>query len=306
MAMEQSFLAWLKGRQRLLPQVRVGIGDDGAVIDVAGGSIVATVDSITDGVDFRLAEVDPRRIGHKALAISLSDIAAMAATPTATLVNLQLPREDPSQLAAAIYEGLLSLAQRHHVAIAGGDITVYDGPLSISTTVIGNLPSGRSAWLRRGAEVGDALIVSGSFGGSILGHHLDFEPRVALALQIAAAHHVHAAMDVSDGLMLDLDRLCAASGVGVQLELEKIPIREAALTLAQGNADDALEHAMGDGEDFELLLAVSAEEASALLASDLGVPLTRIGTFTSRTGLWTNDAGHLRRLNPRGYVHGVR
>src|SRR6056297_181221 len=301
---EQSFIAWLRGRQQNLPQVTVGIGDDGAVITpTAGKQIVLASDGIVDGVDFLSDRHPLAEIGRKAVAINLSDLAAMGAVPTAILVNLSLPSEGATQTAAGVYEGMLAIADAFQLAIAGGDITVYDGPLAISVTIVGEVAAGR-AWLRRGAVDGDAIMVTGAFGGSLLGRHLSFSPRVREALRIAEAVEVHAAMDVSDGLSLDLDRLCAASGVGAELEMESIPIHEDAIRIADQQQGTALEHALGDGEDFELILAMSQTDADRLLATDVGVAVTQIGNFTGRTGLWMRKTGRLERLSPSGYIHG--
>lgn len=315
--MEQSFLAWLKGRSSDLPTVAVGIGDDAAILDWPPGSdrvpesggrgdqLVISTDQVVDGVDFLIAEHSLPAIGRKAVLVNLSDMAAMAAEPTALLVTLSLPREGSTQTAAGIYEGILAVAKEYQLPIAGGDITVYEGPLSISVTILGSVPHGRG-WLRGGAREGDAIVVTGAVGGSILGRHLEPEPRVRQARRIAAAADVHAAIDISDGLSLDLDRMCAASGVGAELDMEAIPIHADAVRLAAQDAASPLDHAWGDGEDFELILAVSPEEIETLLKSDFGVPLTRIGTFTGRTGLWARRGGHLERMSPRGFIHGRR
>lgn len=303
--MEQSFLAWLRGRQHALPQVAVGIGDDAAILDWPEGQLVLATDAIVDGVDFLSNKHSLRAIGHKSLAINLSDLAAMGAEPVAMLVNLSLPEENATQTAAEVYEGILQTAADYKMAIAGGDITVYRGPLAISITVIGRVAH-NGGWLRGGAEVGDAVIVTGAFGGSILGRHLNVRPRVREALAIRELVDVHAAIDVSDGLSLDLDRLCAASGVGAELDLSAIPVHEDATQLAAERQTDALRHALGDGEDFELILAIPADQVPRLLQADVGVPLTQIGTYTARTGMWFIDQGRHVRLSPSGYVHGGR
>ncbi|QDS87029.1 Thiamine-monophosphate kinase [Rosistilla ulvae] len=302
--MEQSFLAWLRGRQRSLPQVAVGIGDDAAVVDWPHSrQLVTSVDTIVDGVDFLLDQHSLAAIGHKALAVNLSDMAAMAADPVAALVAISLSNENATQTAAGIYEGILETAAEFGVAISGGDITCYDGPLAISITIIGQSEP-QKAWLRSGALPDDVLLVSGSLGGSILQKHLAFTPRVRLAQQLRDRFKVNAAIDISDGLLLDLDRLCAASGCGIELELDKIPVSEDALALGEQKGSEPLEHALGDGEDYELLLSCSADQAAEILNADLGVPLTAIGTMTSRTGLWSKLPNKLIRLSPRGFVHG--
>ncbi len=301
--MEQSFLAWLRGRQQTLPQVAVGIGDDAAILDPPAGQLVLANDGIVDGVDFLSDHHALADIGHKALAINLSDLAAMGAEPVALLVDLSLPETDATQTAAGVYEGILATAAAHQMAIAGGDLTVYRGPLAISITVVGRVPTGQG-WLRSGAQAGDAILVTGAFGGSILGRHLQVEPRVAAARALRGTIAIRAAIDVSDGLSLDLDRLCAASGVGAELDLQAIPIHADAHRLAAERQTDPLQHALGDGEDFELILTVPAEELSRLGQLDCGVPLTQIGTCTARTGLWYLEQGRHVRLSPSGYVHG--
>ncbi len=301
--METSFLAYLRGRTRDLPQIPVGIGDDAAVLEPSPWPIIACTDQIIDGVDFDSARQDPADIGFKAMAINLSDLAAMGAAADSALVVLSLPRERAAQTAGAIYEGILEAAARFRVAIAGGDLSTYEGPLSITVTLIGHVPQGGSPWLRSGGREGDVVLASGGFGGSIRGRHLRPSPRIELAAKIRELADVHAAIDVSDGLSLDLDRLCASSGLGVELDVDSIPIHQDAVALAATTGKPAFDHAWSDGEDFELLLAVSPADAEILLAADLPAPLTAIGTLVGRTGLWKKSAGKLIRLSPQGYLH---
>ncbi|WDQ18845.1 thiamine-phosphate kinase [Rhodopirellula sp. P2] len=310
--MEQSFLAYLRGRTRQLPQVAVGIGDDAAVIDWPGASSsdqpsvrqVACTDQILDGVDFRSGEQSLADIGFKAMAINLSDIAAMGATPASALVTLALPSENATEIAGEVYEGILEAAQKYQVAIAGGDLSTYDGPLSISITVLGWV---EKPWLRTGAEEGDALFVTGSLGGSLLGRHLRPEPRVELAAKLKEKVSVHAAIDVSDGFSLDLDRMLAASRMGAELELESLPISDAAHQLSETSGRTPLEHAWSDGEDFELIFCVSPEEASIVESTDWGVSVTRVGKVVGRTGLWKRVAtSKFERVFPQGFVHGEK
>ncbi len=301
--MEQSFIAWLKGRQADLPQVTVGIGDDCAVITPTQSDLIAAVDTVIDGVDFILAEHGARRAGRKSLAVNLSDLAAMAARPTAALVSLSLPNAGATQLAAEVFEGLLPLAKQYGVSLAGGDISCYDGPLAISVTILGSAHP-RGSTLRKGALPGDAILVTGSLGGSLLGKHLDFEPRIEAAIKLRDRFDIHAAIDISDGLSLDLDRLCAASGVGAELDLATIPISPAAFERSETSGMTPFDHAWGDGEDFELIIAAPADQAAEIVKADIGVQVTQIGTFTGRTGLWSKEASQFKRLSPRGFIHG--
>lgn len=305
--MEHEFLAWLRDRLPPHPRVPLGFGDDAAILGARPGwRTVVTTDMLMDGVDFVVQEHDPRRIGRKALAVNLSDLAAMGALPLAAFVSLALPRQGGLELAKTLYEGLLALAAEYEILIAGGDTNTWDGPLVISVTALGEVEEGREL-TRSGAKPGDAILVTGEFGGSICGKHFDFSPRIREARWLVENAKVQAAMDVSDGLSLDLSRLASASGCGAVLELGHIPVSPAAVILAAERVDGvtALEHALADGEDFELLLAVKPEEAQRLIAlQPFATPLTQIGTFVAEPGLWSRTGdGSLQPLPPRGYEH---
>jgi thiamine-monophosphate kinase len=305
--MEAELIAYLRQRIGRHPAVRLGIGDDAAVLRMGDAEeCVMTVDMLMDHVDFELAGADPRRVGRKALAVNLSDLAAMAARPWAGVVALALPRAGGMALAIDLYEGLLPLAEEYGLAIAGGDTNSWDGPLVLSITLLGR-PTERGPLLRSGARPGDRILVTGRFGGSILGRHFDFSPRVTEALLLHERYRLEAGIDVSDGLSIDLARLADASGCGAEVALAAVPIADAARQLAEqrGDGTTPLDHALSDGEDFELILAVAPEEASRMLAEQpLGVPLTEIGRFVAERGLWHLDDGGLRRpLAPQGYLH---
>jgi thiamine-monophosphate kinase len=303
--MEHQFIAWLREHLPPHPLLRLGPGDDAAVLRMAGvDECVITVDLLTDGVDFILAETDPRRIGRKALAVNLSDLAAMAAQPLAAVLAVALPRQGARELAVRLYEGLLPIAEEYGLAIAGGDTNSWDGPLVITATLLGQVTS-RGPLRRAGARPGDRIIVTGEFGGSILGRHCDFQPRVREALLLNERFELHAGMDVSDGLALDLSRLAAESDVGAIVEIDHVPIHDDARRLAARDGRSALEHALGDGEDFELILAVSAHEARRMLAErPIHAGLTDIGEFVAEPGLWQRGAdAAMRPLTPNGWEH---
>jgi thiamine-monophosphate kinase len=305
--MEAELIAWLRERLAGQHPVALGIGDDAALVELPPpGQCLLTVDVLTDGVDFRLDQEPPQRIGRKALAVNLSDVAAMAGTPRAALVGLVLPRAGALTLAQGLYEGLLPLAADYGVSLAGGDTNTWDGPLVISITLLGT-PGPRGPLRRDGARPGDRILVTGALGGSLLGRHFDFEPRVREALCLADRYQLHAGMDISDGLSLDLWRMATASGCGARLTLARVPISPAAEQWARQLADGStpLEHALADGEDFELLLAVPPAEAARMLADQpLGVPLSEIGEFTDGAGLTAAEPdGTIRALQPRGYQH---
>jgi thiamine-monophosphate kinase len=310
--MELEFLAWLARRLPPDPRLRLGPGDDAAVLRLADGAeCVVTSDLVADGVDFHLAEAGPRRVGRKALAVNLSDAAAMAARPTAAIINLLLPQHGALQLAQELYEGLLPLAERFGVSIAGGDTNTWPGKLAVSITLIAE-PTSRGTLRRDGAKPGDRILVTGAFGGSITGRHFDFEPRVSEALRLHANYELHAGLDCSDGLAIDIWRMTEASRCGAILDLPSIPIATAATALAEHErlashpkARTALEHALGDGEDFELILAVPPEEAARLLRDQpLGVPVTDIGRISSARGLTAKHAdGTVKVLERTGWLY---
>ena len=305
--MESQFIAWLRKRLPPHPLLRLGPGDDAAVLHLAGAEeCVLTVDLLTDHVDFELAQVDARRVGRKALAVNLSDLAAMASRPMAAVVALALPKKGGKALAVELYEGMLPLAERYELAIAGGDTNSWDGPLVLSITLVGRL-TGRGPLRRAGARPGDRIVVTGSFGGSILCKQYEFEPRVNEALLLHERYEVHAGIDVSDGLSTDLCHLAKESACGAVLHTDAVPISDAAQKLAAklGDGSTPLDHALNDGEDFELVLAVPPADAQRMLAEHpLDVDLTDVGEFVAEPGLWQQDAnGAKTPLIPHGWEH---
>jgi len=307
--MELDFVARTLARIPADSRLEVPPGDDAAVIrPPAERRTVVTVDMLMEGVDFRLGpDCTPAQVGHKSLAVSLSDLAAMAARPEAAVAAVALPRRHGDEIGRGLLDGMLALAARHGVALAGGDTNAWDGPLVVSVTALGSVPPG-AAWRRDGARVGDLLVVSGACGGSLLGRHLAVVPRVDEALAIAADFVVHAAIDVSDGLSLDLARMMQASGTAAVLDLAAIPIHADAVVLADRLAEGRtpLDHALGDGEDFELLLAMPAAEALRLVAAPppTDVRFTVIGEVVAGAGIAARAAdGTTAALVPRGYEH---
>jgi thiamine-monophosphate kinase len=300
---EFDFSAWLRQQTSADPRVWLGPGDDCAGLSAPPGDRwLVTTDMLMDGVDFRLSETEPRRIGRKAMAVNLSDIAAMAGRPAAAFVSLALPRGGGLGLAKEIYLGLRDQVDAFHTALAGGDTNSWDGPLVISVTLMGHVgPAGPIT--RAGARPGDWLLVTGQLGGSIRGKHLDFTPRVNEAVLLAEQVSLHAMIDVSDGLAADANHLAEESGCGLTLHAETIPIAPAAYDMDDDRLP--LEHALGDGEDFELLFAVAAADARRLLQRQPlpGLPLSHVGTFCEEKGLFLEDGQGRRALPALGYVH---
>jgi thiamine-monophosphate kinase len=259
-----------------------------------------------EGVHFR-ADTAPALIGRKALARCLSDIAAMAGTPAHALITLGLESGYDAARVEAVYSGLTELARRHGVGVVGGETTTVPQGMWLNIALLGWVEPGRCP-RRSGAQPGDAVFVTGTLGGSLVsGHHLTFEPRLAEARWLAGQCEVHAMIDLSDGLAGDLGHVLRASGVGAELRAAAIPLSRAAREAAARGGRSALEAAMGDGEDFELLFTVPARDAVPLLDAWRtrfeSVRLSCIGKITPERGLRIRDRHGLRPLEAHGYTH---
>ena len=290
-------------------QVIVGAGDDCAVLDlgVPEHLILFKTDAVVEGVHFT-RETPPAKIGRKALARGLSDIAAMAGTPTAALVTLALPPDFDAEFIAGIYDGLNRLAEQFNVAIVGGETTTNPGSILISISLLGTVPRGKQL-LRGGARTSDAIFVTGELGGSLAGKHLDFEPRLAEARWLAEHFPIHAMMDLSDGLAGDLRHLLHASKAGAELLKSAVPVSRAAKLRAKesSTAKPAFAAALSDGEDFELLFTLPGKSAVKLLDAWKrkfpGLKLSCIGKITAGDRIVIRDKFGSHQLNANGYVH---
>ncbi len=299
---EFAFIDWVRSQTPADPRVVIGPGDDAAALKLAADKdCLVTTDMLLEGSCFRLAEAGGHLVGRKAMAVNLSDIAAMAGEPVAAFVSVGLPRQGGRALAVELYRGLREMADLFATAIAGGDTNSWEGPLVISVTLLGQA-TGRGAVRRSGARPGDWLMVTGALGGSILGKHLTFTPRIREALALHAAVDLHAMIDVSDGLAADVNHLCTESRCGAVLRAEAIPVSPAAREIHDGVSP--LHHALSDGEDFELVFAVAPEDGRRLEQTQPvpGVTLAAIGQCVDQ-GLWLEEKGQRRPLEPIGYVH---
>jgi thiamine-monophosphate kinase len=295
----------LPGNQSLV----VGAGDDCAVLDfgLPDRLLLFKTDAVVEGIHFT-AETPPEKIGHKALARCLSDIAAMGGTPTTALITLALPRKFDPAFIEKIYSGLNALARRYDVAIAGGETVVNPERILISVALLGTAPRGKCI-LRSGALAGDALFVTGELGGSLAGKHLDFEPRIAEAQWLTEHFSLHAMIDLSDGLAGDLRHVMRAGRVGAELLATAIPISRSAKLTSKGESSTKtpLLAALTDGEDFELLFTVASRDAVPLLDAwkqkFAKEKLTCIGKIVSGEGLIIRDKQGVRSLAAHGYAH---
>jgi thiamine-monophosphate kinase len=289
---ERGFIRWLRGQVAPCRDVRVDIGHDAAVVRGRDPSVLK-VDNLVESIHFRRG-TPPARIGHKAMARPLSDFAAMGATPRFALVGWTVPR-GASAILRPLFTAMRRTGEKYGVRIVGGDLCSHRGPLAISVSLFG-FASG-PLLTRRGARSGDLVCVTGALGGSILGKHLAFRPRLEEGRRLARAG-AHAMIDISDGLLVDLDRMCEESGAGATLFERLIPVSAAARRLARRTGRPAIEHALTDGEDYELLAAVPEKLARKL---DFLQP---IGEISARRGIRMIDSGfRFKNLAARGWLY---
>ncbi len=293
---EVGLIERLKRRVKRTPSVAVGIGDDAAVLRGPEGQLfLFASDMLVEGVHFRRAHLAAQWIGWKALARNISDIAAMGGRPRWAVVSLGLPPVMPLSFVDALYAGLERCARRFDLAIVGGD-TVRAPQVIMDVAILGTVQP-RHLTRRSGARPGDILFVTGRLGGSLRsGRHARFTPRLAEAQHLVRRLRIHAMMDLSDGLASDLWQLSRASRVALRIDAARIPVSRAGRTL---------QHALMDGEDFELLFAVGARDAARVPRRIGSCPVTPIGTVVGRrTGVELARAdGRIEPLVPTGFRH---
>lgn len=273
----------LSPRGRGLGEGIVGIGDDTAVFRAQSGmNQLLTIDTLVENVDFIKTQAAPEQIGWKALGINLSDIAAMGGIPKVAVVSLSLPPPTTVDFVKGFYQGIRKLAQKFGVSIVGGDLSRAK-VISSSIALLGE-SNPKFTIYRKGAKIGDFICVTGRLGGSILGKHLNFTPRIKEG-QFLAKQGISAMIDISDGLQQDLKHMTDESRVGGMIDERKIPISKETLKLARGDRRRALQHALSDGEDFELLFTISEDRLYRLEKAwkkKFKLELTQIGRIVAR------------------------
>lgn len=314
---ERALLRHLQSRIPLGPGVVVGVGDDGAVVEL-GPQVVVTTDCLVEDVHFRREWTPPRLLGRKALTVNLSDVAAMGGLPRHATVSLCLPQELSLAFVDGLYDGLLERSAENGVNLVGGNVARSDGGIVIDVTLLGQV---KRVVLRSGARPGDLVVVTGHLGGAaeglkLLGQgarldedgnlvstgvwtesagpavaaclraHLDPRPPLVLARALSDRDIVRAAIDLSDGLSGDLSELCRASGVSARIDSTAVPVDPNVTLLNRARGGDALGLALHGGEDYQLLLAVGPEQLSELreLAAVWDLPITVLGQFEEGPG----------------------
>ena len=329
---ESEIIAWLRKRAGVNDEVRLGIGDDAAVIKTtAGKDLIACCDLMVEGVHFRTEWTPPRLLGRKALAVNLSDVAAMGGVPKFAMMSIALPTKCSSAFIDELFLGVFELAETSGVSIIGGDTSISRDSLFIDISVIGECESG-NAVTRRGARVGDRIYVSGSLGASALGlslledgyrlndskdptdatrqqailKHLAPEPQLKLGRALGEAGLATAMIDISDGLSTDLWHIVDESGVGAIVHASAIPVAECVLAAdSESPGIDPLSLALNGGEEYELLFTARPEnhERVVAIAEALGVPIAVIGDTVSEKKMQLERNGMIEWFQPLGYQH---
>ena len=329
---EFEFIRALRERTPASPSV-TGIGDDAAVVQTsAGKETVVTTDLLIEDIDFRRTTISSYLLGHRALAVSLSDIAAMGARPRWSLISIGIPGDVwQTEFADRLYDGWFELANRYDVQLIGGDTSRTEEKIVIDSIAIGECAGGQSV-KRSGANPGDQIFVTGSLGAAAAGlrlvergahlaeQHLDQddtqkldhvllrqlrpEPRVGWGIVLGEEKLATAMIDISDGLSSDLNHLCSASGVGALIDSSLLPIDNQVVELCGRRALDPLQLALHGGEDFELLFTVNPHDVGRLPRRVDGAPITRIGEIRGNDeGVKISERARIWDLNPGGWKH---
>lgn len=293
---EHDFIDWLKRQSPADSRIVVPLGDDLAAMKWETGDLLLVgVDQMLDGVHFDSAKHTPQQIGRKAMNRNLSDCAAMACLPTAAVCTVALPKGSGDEYAKELYLGMREAGTPFNCRVIGGDTGSWAGKLVVTVTILGR-SDGMPPITRSGAKPGDNIFVTDALGGSILGRHLSFQPRVELGRALGRLGNVTSMIDLSDGLSRDLRNICRSSRVGAFIYADQVPVHEDALRAFREDHRPPIEHALHDGEDYELLFTSSGTTAPGIY----------IGKVTAEAEIWLQDANGVRQpLEPMGWEHSL-
>ncbi len=302
---EFELIDWIASQQsHSYGDILQNIGDDMAIMQTKDEKLLITTDMLLEGRHFDLSQATLEEVGYKAMAASLSDCAAMASVPLSAVIAVALPKTMELASAKKLHSGIQKASRQFSCPVIGGDTTSWDKPLAINVTML-SIPLGITPILRSGALTDDAIMVTGTLGGSLKGKHLNFTPRIAEARKLAGLYDIHSMMDISDGIAGDLRHICKASNVSALLITDNIPISDSAKTKS-----DPLTAALSDGEDFELLFTLSARDAEELIIrwDHEKLQITQVGTIIEtiddKATIYTKEPdGTSKELNLTGWQH---
>ncbi len=320
---EDEFVAALKKELPIYEDsLVVGIGDDAAVIRLKDHYLLVTTDIFIERIHFKRDHIKAEDLGYKAMAVNISDIAAMGAIPKYAFISIGIPPERGSGYLDAIYKGILDACTRFKITIAGGDTSLSSKEIVINVTLMGEMSE--SPITRRGAKEGDILMVSGKLGSAkaglvILEKGYCIEeysslinslnrpiPRVSLGRYLAIQRKATSMIDISDGLAIDIYRLCDAGGVGAIIDSASIPIAEDTISLSKKLDVDPLDWSLYGGDDYELLFTCNSKDADFLIVDvekSIGLKLYKIGYITQEKEIFLLEKRSKKMLSKRGYDH---
>jgi thiamine-monophosphate kinase len=299
------FISWIRAQQAASGLVSLPAGDDLAILRWSADDLLLVgTDQVLDGVHFDSKVHSPRDIGRKAMNRNLSDCAAMACLPAAAVATVALPRGTAMEYAKELYLGMKEAGDAFDCPIVGGDTATWDGKLVVTVSIIGR-SAGVTPVRRSGALPGNSIYVTGDLGGSLLGRHMTFAPRIHEARAIAASGAVSSMIDISDGLSRDLRQICDQSKVGAIVRAIDVPVHEDAIEMRR-DGRSPLDHALHDGEDHELLF--TGPEMPKLLPQIRMIPggslaVLCIGIITAEPGIFLEQDGKLTPLQPKAWEH---